>query len=338
MENKMSIYGKFYKLLDNCIKPILDKKIIIYGCEGGDFLRWFCKQYYNKEIKAVVDRWALSPVSTVLHLWSFYYIYEDKDIIINTTPQNIEEEFNDTGEDWNRVKYKKEQIINLWDIVYTECRKEKLDENYPKLTYFDWLEYTYGVELLSTVNRKFTTGEYAHGYFPTDFRIFVEGICKCNITNEDAILDIGCGKGSGVLALEACGFETIGAVEYTESIYKILIANLQKMKIPFVDFQREGSHKNGGVTCYLADASKLVQQLDDYNWFFLFNPFSWHIVWIVLQNICDSYIRKPRKLHIFYAEPIGHDLIMKTGMFRVKERVCSSLSKVSYFSYIYESL
>lgn len=334
------IYDEFCELLNTYLKPALDKNIIVYGCQGGDFIRWFCKKYYGKEIKAIVDRWALSPDTTILHLWSFYYIYEENDIIINTTSKNIIDEFNNTGEDWRRVKYQEDQIINLWNLIYDTSLVDENDTLKPEISYFSWLEYKYRIDLLTTIKRGFVTGEHAHGYFPTDFRIFCEGIAKLDITNEDAVLDIGCGKGSGVLALLASGFKSVGAIEYTESIYKTLIANLDKMNIAYTmhGSNLEASLISERVNCYFGDASLMRKSLNDYNWFFLFNPFSWDTMQIVLQNICNSLKEKPRKIYIFYAEPIGHQLIIDTGVFQVKEKICSGLSNVSYFSYIYESI
>lgn len=334
------MYDEFCGLLDIYLKPILDKNIIVYGCRGGDFIRWFCKKYYDKNIKEMVDRWALSPDTTILHSWSFYYIYDANDIIINTTPTNIIDEFNDTDEDWNRVKYQEEQIINLWHLMYDTFRGDENDTLQPEISYYSWLEYKYQVDLLTTIKRAFVTGEHAHGYFPTDFRIIYEGIKKFDISKDDAVLDIGCGKGSGVISLLSCGFKNVGAIEYTENIYKTLIANLDKMSIAYTihGTNLDAELIQGKVNCYLGDASLMKKSLNGYNWFFLFNPFSWDTMRTVLQNICNSLKEKPRKIHIFYAEPIGHQLIIDTGLFYVKEKICSGLSNVSYFSYIYESI
>lgn len=332
-------WDEFYELLNGCLHPTLEKNIIIYGCQGGDFVRWFYEKFYEKEVKAVIDRWELSPKGTVLHLWSLYYIYEKNDVIINTTPYNIVDEFNDTGEDWKRIGYQENEIINLWELLYGTCLGENRDELKYEITYFDWLEFEYGIDLLTTVKRKFVTGEHAHGYFPTDFRIFLEGIQRVGICEDDTVLDIGCGKGSGVLALLACGFKNVGAIEYTTDIYNILISNLTKMNICYTEGEiNKNFGANGGVVTWHGDATLMKEELDNYNWFFLFNPFSWEVMESVTKNICDSIKRKFRKVHIFYAEPIGHQIIMNTGMFRLKERICSDLSNVSYFSYIYDSI
>ncbi len=334
------LYDQFFAILDSLLRPVMDKNIIIYGCQGGDFIRWFCERYYQKKVKAIVDRWELSPGITILHLWSFYYIYDQNDIIINTTSKQIEEEFNDTGEDWSKTGYQSDQIINLWSLIYKKNQLNESDGRKWEISYYDWLEYKYGVDILITIKRKFVKGMHAHGYFPTEFRVFLEGISDHEFSKEDSILDIGCGKGSGIMALLACGFQTVGAVEYTENIYQTLISNLRKMNIEYIEHMMDSDNQmvREKVNCYLGDASCLKKQLDDYNWFFLFNPFSWEVVQSVLANICNSLKEKPRKAYIFYAEPIGHKLIMDTKMFQIKKKLCSDFSCVSYYSYLYESI
>lgn len=328
-------YKEFCGLLNSYLEPLLDKNIIIYGCNhSGDFIRWYYKNYFNKEIKAMADRWELSSVATIPHLWVLYYIYDENDIIINVTDKRLKEEFNDTGELWERLKYKEGQILNLWEEIYGREWSVKADEQKPQITYYDWIEYRCGLDLLKTIRRQYVKGEHSHGYFPTDFRIFAEAIQKVPIDSaKDAVLDIGSGKGSAVTAFLANGFTNVGAVEYTEDIYHILLENLRKMNIDYTE-----NIAGNGVCCYLGDAALLNKELDYYNWFFLFNPFSWDITKQVIENICGSINRKARKVYIFYAEPIGHQLIMDTKMFKVKEQICSNLSGVSYYSYIYENI
>ena len=339
-------WKEFYKILDENLSPFIEKNIIIYGCNsGGDFVKWFLKKYYGKEIKAMIDRWELSKLGTVPHLWTFYYIYDKDDVIVNVTPKDIIAEFHDTGEDWQRTSYQKEQIINLWENIYRQEQTVDM-ENYPQTAYYDWLEYAYkGVDILDSVKRKFTEGKDAHGYFPTDFRIFIDGLSEFKISKEDAVLDIGCGKGSGIVSLRAAGFEKIGAVEYTEAIFQKMDANLQKLHISHKNLNAGAFSGGGGRTpeeawikCYQGDAMQLEEELDQYNWFFLFNPFTWEATDRMITNICSSIERRPRKVFIFYAEPIGHQMILDTGRFQLKKRICKEYADVSYYSYVYESI
>lgn len=332
-------YKNFFNLLDKYLKGTIDKNIIIYGSnDGGDFIKWFYYKYYHVSVKAVVDRWELSTIGTVLHLWAFYYIWDENDIIINVTPQNIEDEFCDTGEEWNRTYYKKKQILNLWEMVYPHV-PAGVNDGYPQITYFDWLEQQMkGVDLLNTVKRKYTAGRDAHGYFPTDFRIILDGLSGYCIREEDAFLDIGCGKGSGIFALRAGGAKKVGAVEFTESIFNTMIQNLSLLGIPYETLSsNEISSEKTDTICYLGDASQMKQELDKYNWFFLFNPFAECVMKRVLDNICESINRSPRNIRIFYVEPISHNMILETGRFEVEKEICNNYLNVSYYSYIYKN-
>lgn len=340
-ENMHTQYEIFCEILGEKLKPYLNKKIIIYGCSrGGDFVRWFLQRYYSKKVKAVIDRWELSPMVTIPHLWSLYYIYDEDDVIINTTAINIVDEFDDTGEKWQNLLYEKKQIVDLWNQIYEGGEARRKGSGNYEITYYDWLEYTYQIDLLTTVKRAFTQGEHAHGYVPTDFRIFLEGFQKYELdVQKDAVLDIGCGKGSGVIALYNMGFRKIGAVEYTKEIFNTMKKNLELLDINFIEVDNDGTNKASmnKVLCYCTDASQLEKELDQYNWFFLFNPFSLEIMKKVLDHICGSIKTCPRKVYIFYVEPIGHRLIMETGVFELRHKIMTDMSDVSYYSYIYES-
>lgn len=337
-----SHWTHFYNILDKNLKVFVNRNIIIYGCNsGGDFVKWFLKKFYHKDIKAIVDRWELSKTGTVPHLWSFYYIYDENDLIVNVTPFDIEKEFNDTGENWSKTLYRREQMVNLWERLYD---RELIDdlENYPQISYYDWLEYTYkGVDILNSIKRKYTTGKDSHGYFPTDFRVFIDGLSEYTISDSDAVLDIGCGKGSGVISLRAAGFKKIGAVEYTEDIFKRMNLNMEILGLNHENLKSgtvSDDIKGEWIKCYHGDAILMQEELDKYNWFFLFNPFAWNVMVKVLNNICKSIAKKPRKVFVFYAEPIGHQIILETNMFRLSKCICNEYADASYYSYIYESV
>lgn len=335
----MDAFCLFRERLDEVLCPLLDKNIIIYGCnQGGDFVRWYLKYFYSKDIKTFVDRWAFSPINTIPHLWSFYYLYDKNDVILNVTPNNISDEFNDTGEQWEFTNYKKNQIIDLWFMFYGDYR---YGSSYPDVTFYKWLEIQYHLDITKTVRRQFISGD-GHGYFPTDFRMIYEGIKRYHINfEEDSILDIGSGKGSAVFSLISSGFKKVGAVEYTDSIYDILKSNLERMGIWFEERELDKTGNidilEKSVICYKGDAALMTEALDEYNWFFMFNPFPREILEKVIENICESRRRNPRICHIFYVEPIGHQYILDTGFFVQSECIKADYSDTSYYAYIYDS-
>ena len=69
------------------------------------------------------------------------------------------------------------------------------------------------------------------------------------------------------------------------------------------------------MNCYHGDAALVKEELDEYNWFYLFDPFGRDVFEKVINNICESFNRRPRKIWIINILPKYHDIIEKTGRF-----------------------
>lgn len=336
------MWNEFYKHLDETLRPILNKNIIIYGADGV-FLQWFCERFYHKPVKCIIDRWQNDCYAHVFHLMSLYYIWEEDDIIINVKPSEIgpKEEFLAIGEDWTKVLYKEEQIINLWDLLYSDCKEKERG-----ITFYDYAEYKTNIQLLSTIRRSEVKGEHAHGYYPTDYRLLYDIFTDSDsFSHEDAILDIGCGKGASLIALWNLGFHNLGGVEYTDDVFNILTANIEKMGIPektyTVECEKQKEYTGGGyctpgeVRCYYGDASQMTEVLDLYNVFYLFNPFSYYLFSKVFEHIVDSIKRNPRMVRIVYAEPMCHSLILDSGYFQLEREIGMDMGGLTYNANIY---
>lgn len=338
------MWEEFKKRLDEVLSPIRNKNIIIYGANGV-FLQWFCERFYNKPVKCIIDRWQNDCYAHVLHLMSLYYIWDEKDVIINVKPAELgpKEEFLAIGEDWTKVLYKEEQIINLWDILYNDCKEKERD-----ITFYDYAEYKTDVQLLSTIRRSEVKGEHAHGYYPTDYRLLYDIFMNSDsFSCEDAILDIGCGKGAGLIALWNLGFHNLGGIEYTDDVFDILTANMEKMGIPKKIYRDEHGQRwvdtGGGyfasseVRCYHGDAAQMAEALDCYNVFYLFNPFSYYLFSKVFKHIVESIKRNPRIVKIVYAEPMCHSLILDSGYFQLEREIGMNYGGITYNANVYIS-
>lgn len=130
--------------------------------------------------------------------------------------------------------------------------------------------------------------------------------CHCIPQKNDAIFDFGCGKGSALFSFLDYGFSQVGGVEYVDNVYEILKSNAEKMCNELNDKK---------MNCYHGDATLVKEELDGYNWFYLFDPFGRDVFEKVINNICESLNRCPRKIWIIYILPKSHDIIEKTGRF-----------------------
>ena len=101
------------------------------------------------------------------------------------------------------------------------------------------------------------------------------------------------------------GFQRVGGIEYEPKIYKVLCENIEKLGL------------GDRVELIYGDAGELMEPLDQYTWFYFFLPFDNYIFKKCIRAICDSYVRKKRKLRIISISPHSHECIEKTGIFRL---------------------
>ena len=320
-------WNTFKRELNDLLIPYLDKNIVLFGCNRSTyFIIDYLEKVYNKKVKAVIDLWERSPSSTILHLYSFFYIYDKDDVILNLTDKNVIEEFENAGEDWENIRYSKEQIIDIIPLLY--------GDDYNDIDYYSWLEYKYNIDFLGNIRRKYLDGEDAHGYYPTDFKVLSQVFDKEVIREEDAAFDFGCGKGAFMSMLIQFGFSKVGGVEYTKKVYDTLITNCGLLGLDC--FENQSHTSKDGVYVYNMDAGCLGEVLDDYNWFCLFNPFGLIKTKEVINSIFQSMDRKPRKIHILYAEPMGDSILMDSGKFTRKEYKID-FYEGTYWTYLYTS-
>lgn len=338
------MWEDFCKSINSILEEYLENNIILYGStDGAEFLKWFLEKFHHKNIKCILDRWETSQHVSILHLMSLYYLHEEKDVIFNTMPSitNLQNEFEDIGEMWSDVKYSDRQVVNILDKLYSDSELKVANLN---ITFYDWLEYIKGIDIISTVRRNQVKGEGAHGYYPTDFRIIYEVFVDSGLfSKEDRILDFGCGKGASIIALYSCGYRELAGIEYTENIYDTLISNMEKLKIAYSKLSVENGIdciNNTSVGCILGDAVELTDYLDYYNVFFFFNPFSYELSKKVFQNIIDSLLRFPRRIKICYSEPICHAFLLESGYFRkvADFGYNDSIKGLTYITNVYESI
>ena len=122
-----------------------------------------------------------------------------------------------------------------------------------------------------------------------------------NITKEDSIVDLGCGKGGAVIYMAKFPFNKIIGIEYSHSLFLNAQRNIERMK-----------EKN--IQIIYCDAG-CYDDIDDINYFYMFNPFGLVTIKRVLDHICKSYIVNPRVIKIIYKNPSFHNEIISRGIF-----------------------
>jgi hypothetical protein len=136
---------------------------------------------------------------------------------------------------------------------------------------------------------------------PSGNRYLYNLLSDIGITQNDSIIDIGCGKGSAMRTMLKFPFARVDGVEISEHIARIAERNFEKLN----------ENRSRIFNC---DASAF-QYYVQYNMFYFYNPFPAEIMTKVISNIDHSITGARKAVLIIYNNPICHDLIINQGKF-----------------------
>ncbi len=123
------------------------------------------------------------------------------------------------------------------------------------------------------------------------------------ITQQDAMLDLGCGKGYMLKYFSRYPFKKVGGVELSERLWEIANQNIRKLKME-------------KCVAYCSDAADFVEY-DEYTYLYIFDSFPGAVMAKVMENLKKSLYRNDRKITLIYKSPVCHDIIIKSGIFEL---------------------
>lgn len=115
------------------------------------------------------------------------------------------------------------------------------------------------------------------------------------IGSEDAIIDLGCGKGGAVLTL-AKFFSHADGVEIVPEL-----ANAAAKNVAVMNLQHKSRILQEDAVRVSASDFGLIEK---YRWVYMFNPFPEPVMRQVMRNIADSLRRHPRSISVIYNNPV----------------------------------
>ena len=130
-------------------------------------------------------------------------------------------------------------------------------------------------------------GNVVHHSSPTFSRDIKKVFKKLKIRPDDAIIDIGCGKGNVIRHLLKFPFKRCDGIELIGEIAKICRENFKKLG------------QSDRVTIYNQNCL-YFDNYSKYNFFYFYNPFPCNIVEIILRKIFESVQDEPRKITILF--------------------------------------
>jgi SAM-dependent methyltransferase len=126
---------------------------------------------------------------------------------------------------------------------------------------------------------------------------------QLDITADDAIIDIGCGKGHAMVIMAKYAFRQIAGVDLSPDLIQVAKKNLSRLGL------------RGRTRLFCRDATAFTE-LDDYSHIYFFNPFPCQVMPSVMKNIEASLSRKPRDLKIIYNRPNCDAEALRGGVFK----------------------
>lgn len=134
---------------------------------------------------------------------------------------------------------------------------------------------------------------------PFVYRILKSYFRDQKIDEKDAIIDVGCGKGRMLVFFSKFPFGKIGGIEYEEDIIRICRCNLSRLNVYRINV-RQG------------DAAEF-DEYDEYNCFYMFNPFHRDAMQGFLDNLKKSREKRGRELRVLYLNPVDVEMFLDNG-------------------------
>lgn len=278
--------------------PILkEKKIILWGYgKSGRFLEWFLEEKCHLMVDYIIDDSISVFGKAIDRSCLLDYLEADNVMILLALP------------DVEKVK----KILAGYDYIEDVHYVDMIGKIYqgggqrPEINHWQYLEYKYGIDLQKT-EEECRENRDANNYVITALSTIRDLVAQCGMTKEDALFDFGAGKGGALIAFYNFGVLNLGGCELSEDIYSIWMDNFSKL----------GINKK---QCYNMDAT-LCTDIDDYNYFYLFNPFKGETFQKVISNVEDSYKRNPRKIRIIYVNTFCHKMVVQNGIFHLEKQI-----------------
>ena len=152
----------------------------------------------------------------------------------------------------------------------------------------------------------------------SSFGSFERVLAKMQIRSDDAIIDLGSGKGAALMIMANYPFRKIAGVEISRDLVEVAQNNLRKLELT-------------DICVHCSDGGKFLD-LDDYNYIYMFNPFPCQVVRDVISNLIDSLSRKPRQISIIYINPKCHSEIIESSIFK-QVATFESADKLPFYIY-----
>ena len=292
----MRVLKPLWSYIDTIEKTVnmSQKKVIIWGLgKSGKFLTQMIKEKTSLVVDMYIDeRIYIYGNEIKIRRSSVLNYINNTEYIILSTVKN----FSSVMEIASNYGY----VMNatIFD-VYSNIGESYLDTLCKKYYRLDFSD------LLSEENSHYNNENMEHKAvsFPNIDGIF-EKISQLQDVNALKFIDLGCGKGAALVMAKLFGIKDVSGLELIEELYNQAIENANIL----------------GLDCNIMLGNVLDFEFDNYNFFYLYNPFRGKVFHETIRNIEESFYRVPRDIYMFYGNPFEHATVVANGIFKLIEQ------------------
>ena len=144
----------------------------------------------------------------------------------------------------------------------------------------------------------------ARGVSPSGNKYLRTVLDNLAISSNDAIIDVGCGKGSAMCIMLEFPFWRVAGIELSQRIVDIARRNFRRLNV-------------NSTRCEVisGDAAEFAEY-DQYSHVYFYNPFTTEIMSKVVDHLLRSIERNPREVVVIYNTPCCHAEVVRHDVFR----------------------
>lgn len=140
---------------------------------------------------------------------------------------------------------------------------------------------------------------------PSGGRSLVRLLRSYGVTEDDSILDLGCGKGHAMRSMLKLPFARVDGLELAPALVAIARSNFTRL--------------NAHSTRIFEGDARTFDHYEDYNFVYLYNPFPTEVMDPVVERLEASLVERPRTLTVIYAN-VTCESFLRSDAFDLRQR------------------
>lgn len=292
-----SLWKQYDEVINTILNRTKGRKLIVYGNDANGIALVHTLMRRHRQVEFIISKSGKCGYNNripkerkdILDI-----INVNQYIILNTSwrAEEIEHEVEEYG-----------YSVSIGNLIHV--RHLFTDRHVDNVEYCNYIEAKMGIDISKYMD------EEQLGYLHTERICFgaaptynlERALDLFHFQSQDKVMDFGCGKGGALLMFQKAGMKSGTGIEYDENLARMAEYNLNKLEV-------------SGFNIIQGDAKEFTE-LDEYNYFYFYNPFVGETFSRTIQNIEESLNRRERQVFIIYINPGCHRSVIRNGIFKL---------------------